>query len=172
MKSLLELMYYGHDYRSGAGYGLAQDKYHKPRKAADSYPYFDEDPYGDLEDDEELHPSAARKIPLDGNAGPQSTKPVDRFYYVAGNTKLSDCFFRTDAVLSEVESLANSMSSVSRSSGARIGRGAATYLTPGNYRRTGTVRGFASAPPPIAIEDEEVEDIFYNLEDLSLELDA
>ena len=165
-------MYFGHDYRSGTGYGLTQDKYHKPRKAAGSYPYFDEDPYSDLEDDEELHPSAAKKIPLDGVVDSQLTKPVDRFYYVAGNTKLSDCFFRPDRVIAEIELLEESMSHVNKSSGARIGRGAATYLTPGNYRRTGTMRGFASPPPPIAIEDEEDEDTFYNLEDLSLDLDA
>ena len=172
MQSLLELMYYGHDYRKGTGYGLAQDKYHKSRKSSDSYPYFDEDPYGDLEDDEVLHPDAAKKIPLNGPVDSQLTKPEDRFYYVAGNTKLSDCFFRPHSILAEMENLEGSMSHVNKSSGPKIGRGAATYLTPGNYRRTGTMRGFASAPPPIAIEDEEDEDIFYNLEDLSLDLDA
>ena len=50
--------------------------------------------------------------------------------------------------------------------GSKIGAGSSTYVTTGNFKRTGTTRGFSSAPPPVADKEEDLEksdEFFYDL---------
>ena len=93
-------------------------------------------------------------------------KSVNPFYFVAGNTKLSDCFFRTDEVLAEMHAVANSMVPFPRMYKARsAGLGAVDYHTVRPSSRIGNEAGYASAPEKI-IDDEDDEEL-YSLEDLA-----
>ncbi len=163
-----------YDDRKGLGYGTLKGKFHSPRPSNIAYPYADEDPYADEEFEDEKSRDSVRSKSLElVKTDPFSHKSADPFYFAAGNTKLSDCFERPDAVLREVDALGDSMSSVpgmnkGKSSGG-LGRTGASFPSGvGNFRRTGTKRGYFSAPPQSKdddeskIEDEPIE----NLEDL------
>jgi len=163
------------DSRDGLGYGLVVPRFHVQRSLQSTYPYTDEDPYefdlADLEDDEDTLDAIGHKVQT-GNYmtnDPLAIGKVNPFYYAAGNTKLSDCFWRTDAVLAEVETLARSMTPIPQlykkkglgtsGTGFSGNVGHAQYLTPGNYRRTGTLQGWSHAPPDIVNDEEEDADL-------------
>ncbi len=63
-------------------------------------------------EDEETVKSIRSKVPTVYKTEPLAYKSVDPFYFVAGNTKLSDCFYRTDTVLEEIHALGDSMSPI------------------------------------------------------------
>jgi len=97
-------------------------------------------------------------------------KSTEPFYFAAGNTKLSDCFFRTNKVLLEVEALGDSMAPIPHLyKGPKVGLGGATHLTTGNMRKTGAARGWSKAIDFEDDSDEEPE--IYSLEDLAAYLD-
>ena len=154
-----------HDSRTGLGYGQLKNKFHSPRKLASVFPYLDLDPYedSDFEDleSENAIGSKLQKKPL-GNKGDR--KSADHFYFVSGNTKLSDCFFRIDKILLEVHALGDSLSPIPNLyKGPKIGSGSASYITGKNFKRIGSKSGFSSAPPPINDEEDENEETFYDL---------
>ena len=158
-----------HDGRQGLGYGLTKDRFHKPRKLSSAFPYLSDDPYADEDfEDPESEMAIANKLQKTPVGGKGDRKSADPFYFVAGNTKLSDCFFRVDKVIEEVMALGDSMSPIpSMHKGPKIGRGSSSYLSNKTFARTGSTAGFASAPPPINADDDEEEDIFYDLYGLS-----
>ena len=157
-----------HDGRQGLGYGLTKDRFHKPRKLSSAFPYLSDDPYADEDfEDPETEMAIANKLQKAPVGGKGDRKSADPFYFVAGNTKLSDCFFRIDKVIEEVMSLGDSMSPIpSLYKGPKTSGGSAPYLTSKTFRRTGSTAGFSSAPPTIT-DDEEEEDIFYDLSGLA-----
>lgn len=165
------------DGRVGLGYGTSSSRFN-PRQSNSSFPYQDED-------DEELDDSifddidiikVSKKInspylPSDFGAKAKTTKD----YFVAGNTKLSDCFFRADKILLEIETFNNSLVPIPDlyKGSTRVG-GPGAFLPGGlgTQRRTGTKKGYASAPPVIHdLEEEEDEDLIFSLEDIALKSD-
>jgi hypothetical protein len=170
------------DARSDLGYGTINPKFHLPRSLNSSYPYEDDDPMSGVEveiNDDSI--SAVGKKSLDYSPTDHfSANSTDPFYFVAGNTKLSDCFWRVDRVLQEIAAFSDSISPIpqlsSRKETSSAGSGAA-FPYPGgggtNYRRTGTLQGWSKAPPPLKIDnDNDLEvldkvDDTYTLEDIA-----
>ena len=170
------------DDKKGQGYGVVEPRFHLPRSANSSYPYVDEDPIAGLDievDDESI--AAIGKKSLDHSVvDHMASKSVDPFYFASGNTKLSDCFWRTDDIIKEVFAFGDSMASVPQLSSKRgpsmSGYSAAFPYQGGggtNYKRTGTLRGWSKSPPPskisAEIEGEELDEEgdIYSLLDLA-----
>ena len=169
----------GYDGRSDLGYGTLKPKFQKPRSSNKTYPYRDPDPYEGLEDASVETKDSVRRKSIDYVAT-DSFAAADPFYFVAGNTKLSDCFFRTNLVLREIAAFGDSMSPIPQ---AYKGRGSsATGYSPAfpypggggtTAKKTGSFQGWSSTPPPIdfhvdAEEDElSKEDDTYSLKDLA-----
>ena len=157
-----------YDSRSGLGYGQLKNRFHSPRKLADEFPY--KAPVEPIDfEDEETESVIHNKLQKTPQGGIGDRKSADPFYYVAGNTKLSDCFFRTGEIISSVYLLEQIMTNnYLFQEKLTSGGGAATYLTVGSARRTGSNAGYSSAPPRVDIEDiDEEEENFYGLYDLS-----
>ena len=169
------------DARQAAGYGRISNKFQKPRQSALIYPYV-EDEFPGLDDemlaiDEETFEAIRLKTPTYEPSDSLAAIGTDRFYFVGGNTKLSDCFWRADKVLSEVDTFSDSMAPVPQAykgyTSSKTGYGPA-FPYPGgggsNYKRTGTLRGWSKAPPPLPeFEDEEPEEVevFFTLKDFA-----
>ena len=97
---------------------------------------------------------------------------------MGGNTKLSDCFERPDDILVEIGVMQTSMNTMPHVYKGRgpSGGGAAVYAKTGNFKRTGSKRGYTSPPPlpKIAVQldaernpddgEPEVEDFEHALE--------
>lgn len=179
-----------HDARSDLGYGTTKPKFQLPRQTGEQFPYVAPDNY-DLDDvqiDDETMSSASDDT-IDYHKGdPYANNKNNPFYFVAGNTKLADCFWRTDKVLLEISSFGDSMTSVPhaypRHSTSLTGfSGAGGYSGAGgtNYRRTGSLQGWSKRPPQskVAQEDENSidiandfeDDVFYSLQDLAKKFD-
>ena len=156
-----------YDSRNDLGYGRTKEKFHKQRSRAQSYPYpdaddFDSDSVDDVLSDEEAS-KLIKKIPTMGYqiTDPHNDASTDKFYYAAGNTKLSDCFARIDQVLAEVEATGKSINPVPglhKGKNVMLGtqQGRALYIRSGSPVRTGTYKGWSKAHIPY--EDESIED--------------
>lgn len=157
-----------HDSRQGLGYGINSDRLHKPRKMGSIYPYIE---IHDIEEyeDEETEDAIRAKIDFPSRIDTYAAAGTDRFYFVAGNTKLSDCFERPDQILKEVHKMGELFSNVfSLSEKTSFGRGSGASFPGGigNYKRTGTKKGYFSAPPKIKFYDSE--DVPADDEDISI----
>lgn len=170
------------DSRKGLGYGQLEPQFQLPRGLNSSYPYQDPDPIEDEEvevNDASL--DAVGKKSLDYSpTDHMAAGGTDPFYFVGGNTKLSDCFWRTDDVLLEIAAFSDSMAPIPQLNAKRgpsmTGYGAASPYQGGggtNYRRTGTLQGWSKSPPPskiaAEIEGDELDDEgdIYSLQDLA-----
>ena len=165
-----------HDSRIGLGYGISTNKLHKPRSMGKIYPYIELHDFEDYED-EETESAIRSKIDYPIKTDTYAAAGTDRFYYAAGNTKLSDCFERPDKVLREIHALGDSMSPLNlKQKKTAFGRAAGSSFPSGtgNYKRTGTKRGYFSSPPKLKFHDyydffDDEEDIpIENLKDLSV----
>ena len=171
------------DARTELGYGIITPKFHSHRSLNGSYPYKEPDAYEDILDieikDDSLEAVSSKSLDYsatDSMAGNSS----DPFYFVGGNTKLSDCFWRQEKVLREIAVFSDSMTSIPqmyKNRGPSLTGRSAAFTSPGgggtSYRRTGTLQGWSKSPPPLdwqepIIEDElEDEGDTYTLEDLA-----
>ena len=166
-----------HDANTGQGYGVTKAVFHVPRQSGDVYPYIDDD--SDLEKftDDDTEESISSKVYTPMKTDFYSKK--DPFYFAAGNTKLSDCFFRTDKVLREVHAMGDSMSPIPASKKSRTSAASGASFPQGvsNFRRTGSKRGYFSAPPKVKVDIETIpnyedeDDSIDNLEDLARKQD-
>jgi len=154
-----------HDANLDKGYGKLNPDKQLPRQQNSEYPYVTSDQYdlGDVEDPEEddlIRQKSATFVTNDPFAG----SAVNPFYFVGGNTKLSDCFERPDQVLAEIGVMQTSMNTVPHIYKGRgpSGKGAAVYAKTGNFRRTGSKRGYTSPPPlpkiKVQLDSERLED--------------
>lgn len=165
----------GADTRTDLGYGRSSDKYQKPRSRGSNFPYPSPDQIDSDDVDLDLSPEdiegLVKKVPdlaylaID----PNDDASTDHFYFAAGNTKLSDCFYRVDSVLTEVEVAARSMSPVPgmyKDKDVLFGTqdGPALYIKDHPMKRTGSLKGWSKAPK--AIIDVENEDHPNTLQDL------
>jgi len=157
-----------HDDKKGLGYGVLEPSGRfEPRTYSTFYPYLDPDPYDDLEPaTEEEQKGVRKKVPPLVRNDSMAGNSADSFYFVAGNTKLSDCFARPDNILSEVDVAAKSMSPVpsayknTKGASASIGRSGSSFpFSVGNYKRTGTQYGYSRAPKIASIYDADIDDL-------------
>ena len=158
------------DAMTDKGYGNF-GRLHKNRVRNSSFPYVDPDTKS-IDDDEtdlsvktKIHKKINNVAPVND---PLSGVGVDKFYFVGGNTKLSECFENTKVVLEKISSYARMFSPVPKlNKGTTTGPGGASFPNGvGNYRRTGMTRGFSSAPPPFNsfhLEDEDEDEEFEDL---------
>ena len=101
-----------YDDRTGLGYGLTRNRFHSPRLAQGTYPY-KVDSLDDTEfDDEESRAAINKKVVSLYINDPMAAASTDPFYFAAGNTKLSDCFFRIEKVLKEIATFSDSMAPI------------------------------------------------------------
>ena len=119
------------DARADAGYGKLNPDKQLSRQQNSDFPYLTPDQYDldDVEDSDEEELVRSKSVSYITN-DPYAGSAVNPFYFVGGNTKLSDCFNRPDDVLMEISAMQSSM---------------------GNFRRTGSQRGYTSPPPPSKI---------------------
>lgn len=168
-----------HDDRKGLGYGQIKNRFHKPRQSGSDYPYKTDD-YEDAEfEDEETESAISKKVPVVYATDFGAAAGTDPFYFAAGNVKLSDAFFRTEQLIEAMTTFSDSMSPAShlyKSKKPSLGRGSGASFPSGagSYKRTGSRRGFSSAPPMPKIkaissyeDDIEDEDEIFNLKDLA-----
>ena len=159
---------FGLDSNIGSGYGTTEPRFHVPRQSNSSFPYYDDDIYSEEEfEDDETENSIGKKIDTKQVTDFFAYKSSNPFYFAAGNTKLSDCFYRTDRVLKEVEALGDSMLPIP--TGNKImPSGYSHHVKNKKFDRPGTKRGYFSSPPPINIDinDEDCEE-FYGINDFS-----
>jgi len=152
--------------RKGLGHGVREPIYHIPKSAQGNYPYADKDIYADdsdIEIEDESFEAIDKKVHIPSVVDPQ---PTDTLYFVGASTKLHACFSRYNSVLDKIFKTGKEISLLEISIG---GTDSSKAFDVGSFKRTGTKRGWASPPPmsnPEAQEDES-EDWFYNLEDLS-----
>ena len=131
------------------------------------YPYIELDDLEEFED-EDTEKSIHLKTNYPVRNDTYSLGGTDPFYFAAGNTKLSDCFERPDEVLKEIHALGDSMSPIPiKSKKIGFGRGSGSSFPGGvgNFKRTGSKRGYFSSPPRLKI-DKETEDEDKNIENL------
>jgi len=143
-----------HDANLDKGYGKLNPDKQLPRQQNSDFPYSTPDQYdlSDVEDVEEDEAIRKKSVPFMTN-DPYAGAAANPFYFVGGNTKLSDCFDRPDDVLAEIGVMASSMNTVPHIYKGRgpSGKGATTWATTGNFKRTGSKRGYTSPPPPSKI---------------------
>lgn len=146
------------DARSDLGYGRISNKWHDQRQGNNFFPYID--PVDD--EDNELSAHEEDMLDLISNKrnadiavnDPFSGHKTNPFYFAAGNTNLSvaDCFYRPDAVLSEIAAVNSSLvphPGTWRKAVKSGGQGAAIYLTVAHPVRTGMLKGWSSSPYPL-----------------------
>ncbi len=168
-----------YDNRTDMGYGRTTDRLHKPRKAQSSFPYIDKDPYSDVFwEDEETEEAINKKTDTRFKIDSLSKNGTNSFYFSAGNIKLSDCFFRVDDVLEEINTLSKSMTPVpnlnSKKSVGAIGSShSPVAISQKSYKRTGSKKGFSSSPPELKYDKNinDDTDVIFNLEDLVRKLE-
>ena len=139
-----------HDANLDKGYGKLNPDKQLARQQNAVFPYLTPDQYDledvdDPEEDEALRQKSVTFITNDPYAG----SAINPFYFVGGNTKLSDCFERPDDVLAEIGVMQTSMNTTPHIYKGRgpSGKGAAVYAKTGNFKRTGSKRGYTSPPP-------------------------
>lgn len=170
------------DDRKGLGYGQLDQKFHKPWITTSTFPFRAPDQLDDEEDefvDEESQEAVISKVPHFQRTDHLAHKKANRLYYVGAATKLRACFERPNEVLAEITGVSRGIVPIpglysKGVSGPTIG-GSRSWKAndAGSFRRTGTKRGWAGAPPQsrVEAEDEYEEDRdpeeFYNLSDLA-----
>jgi hypothetical protein len=169
----------GHGDRKGLGYGQVKDRFHKPRQSGSDFPYKTDDYEGENFEDEETEEAIAVKVPTVYATDFGAAAGTDPFYFAAGNVKLSDAFFRVGPLIEAMVTFSDSMTPAPHAYKTRkksLGRGTGSSFPSGvgSYKRTGSRRGFSSAPPLPKVaavsdyEDEiESEDEIFTLADLA-----
>lgn len=136
-----------HDGRTDLGYATSKEKFHSPRQKANSFPYPEE--VEDLEDleDVEMDPEVAQKISNKMSTPYKSAdsligRSADSSYLVGGNSRVAIG-----------EAVAKGMVPFPGMYKKRLqiggGVNSPKLVSPGQYNRTGTYRGWSHAPVPV-----------------------
>jgi hypothetical protein len=164
------------DARSDLGYGKIQPTFQNQRQRGSQFPYVEpSEDVSDVEIDDESLSAVGKKSPNYLANDPYATS--DPFYFVGGNTKLSDCFWKIDSILNEVNTFGNSLVAIPglyKGMGPGLGNSGASFPSKGsaggNAKMTGSKQGWSSKPPKSKIEIEneknDLDDIF-TLKDLA-----
>lgn len=161
------------DAKTGLGYGILNPKTQLPRQMGGEFPYIEQEDSGEEGlDDDSVEAVSTKYQPYTPNdfLRAAGTQP---FYFVAGNTKLSDCFWNSGKVLNEIASFGKSMGPIpqmyhpasrlgspSKGTNASSGLSAgASFAYPGgggsNFKRTGTNQGWSHSPPETWLQADE-----------------
>ena len=163
-----------HNIREELGYGKLSNKFHKSRAMPGNFPFPEKDSLENIEwTDEESEEAISKKIKKTSRSDFFSRKSVNPFYFVAGNTKLSDCFYRIEHVLEGIHALSDSMTTLPNLYKKRLRSsiGSSTSMSTiskKSFKKTGSKKGFSS-PPPVLKYDKKVNDeteSIFNLDDL------
>ena len=145
-----------HDSNTDRGYGKAADKFHKQRQSASSYPYVEEDDHEDIDDlfSHDLIKRVANKIATPFKSSDSLIgRSIDHSSFAGGNNRVGIG-----------ESVAKGLVPFPNMYKKRIqvggGVNSPKMVSPGQYNRTGTYRGWSHAPVPAdqqmsVIADEE-----------------
>lgn len=164
----------GRDARKGLGYGVLEPQYQLPRQSGDIYPYVEPPEEVDAEVDDESLEAVGKKSPNYVGSDFGAGAGVNPFYFAAGNTKLSDCFWKSDNVLQEMKVYEISMVPIPnlyKGMGPSLGGSGATQPVRGmgsNAKQTGTVQGWSHAPPLTKMQADEKEEIDFEDEIFTL----
>ena len=174
-----------YDDRQGLGYGQLAQKFHKPWKYTDTFPFSAPDEAEDIvldAGDEETKSAISTKVHDFLKTDPLAFKGANRMYFVGASTNLAACFERPDDVLREISGVSKGIVAIpglyGRSDGPAVGGfSASKAFDERPFKRTGTTQGWAGNPPQskVAAEDEYIEEVqedepndeFYSLSDLS-----
>jgi len=166
-----------YDDRVGLGYGQLAQKFHKPWKHTDTFPFSAPDEAEDIIDDpadEESKEAIDTKVLDFLRTDPLAFKGANRLYFVGASTNLASCFERPDDVLEEITGVARGIIAIPGLYGKVDGPSLGGYSSwkafdERPYKRTGTKQGWSQKPPPgkIAAEKEEDDEEFYGLSDLA-----
>lgn len=169
------------DAKTGLGYGVLDPKKQLPRQLGNQFPYYEQEDSANEENiDTDSMIALQKKYQTDYRPSDFfNAAGKDPFYFVGGNTKLSDCFWRIDKVLQEVATFSDSMISVPdlyKKAGPGLSNSGPAFVYPGgggsNFKRTGTTRGWSHSPPESwlqadqSAEEDQKEEIF-TLKDLA-----
>jgi hypothetical protein len=156
------------DNRTGLGYGQTQNKYHKPRTSASTYPYVEEDPYDpeevmddidmDLDDFVELQ-AKIRRVAYKND--PYSIKGTNPFYFAGAATKMSEVSLNVQNPTQAIDQFRSDVWPGTSWPGT-VGSSTSGFKT--KTRPTGTKRGWSAAPDVLSDEDEKPR---YRLEDFA-----
>ena len=166
-----------YDDRVGLGYGQLAQKFHKPWKNSDTFPFNAPDEVEDIVDDPADEDSAEvidTKVLDFLKTDPLAFKGANRLYFAGAATGLSACYERPDKVLEEIVGVGRGVIAIPGLYGKVDGPSVGGYSSwkafdERPYKRTGTKKGWSQSPPQgkVAAEKEEEEDEFYNLSDLA-----
>ncbi len=166
-----------YDARVGLGYGQLAQKFHKPWRYTDEFPYYAADEAEDIVDnpkDEESKTAIDTKVADFLKTDPLAFKGANRLYFVGASTNLAACFERPDDILAEIAGVSRGIVAIpglyGKVDGPSLGGFSSSKAFDGrSYKRTGTKQGWSQRPPQskVAAEDEEEEDEFYDLSDLA-----
>lgn len=161
------------DQRNDLGYGINKNKNFNPRQMGNCFPFGCDDL--ELEDaevsEESLDSISAKTLDFRTNDF-YNNRSVNPFYFAAGNTKLADCFWRTDEVLEEIAALGDSMSPIpTRPTGPGLSSSGNKYPHGSeHYFRPGFKAGWFSAAPESELfwdpENDEYDEAIFDMEDL------
>ena len=167
------------DARTGLGYGILNPKTQFPRQMGGEFPYIEQEDSGDEDFDEKSTDAVSKKYQSHVPSDFLRAAGSEPFYFVAGNTKLSDCFWNPGKVLNEIAAFSNSMvplPSLYKKPGPGLSASGPSFIYPGgggsNFKRTGTLQGWSHAPPEmwlqadISADEDESEEIL-TLKDLA-----
>jgi hypothetical protein len=141
-----------------------------PRINNTNYPYTDDDNADPIDaevDDDVKHIIKNKTNSVTTINDPLASLGSDKFYFVAGNTKLRDCFENPGIILKEIISYARMFNPVpALNKGKKVGGGSSFPGTSvGGSHGIGMTAGFASKPPAFDDvylekykEDDELED--------------
>jgi hypothetical protein len=170
------------DDRLGLGYGQLQQRFHKPKISAQTFPFHAEE---ELEEEESDYPSENSQIAVKSKVGDfqpndfLAYKKANRLYYAGAATQLAACFSRPDAVLVEIGGIGRGIVPIPGLYQSLDGPALGGYsVAPVSfderpYKRTGTERGWATTPPEskieaeIEYEEDDPKEEFYTLDGLS-----
>lgn len=168
------------DAKTGLGYGILNPNKQLPQQLGAEFPYYEQEDSIDEEPlDDETTNAVSKKYTGYRPSDFSGASGNDPFYFVGGNTKLSDCFWRTERVLQEIATFSDSMTPVGgyyKGMGPSMGGSGAAFPYQGgggsNAKRTGSKAGWSMSPPmnkqqANEKEENDVEDQIFTLSDLA-----
>lgn len=138
-----------HDARKDLGHGMAMDKFHKPRQSSSEFPYIEDDKSVDVE--LTIDPEILQKI-NNRIATPYKSddsliaRSADHSSRVNGNQRIA---IGENAVASGMVPFPGMYKKRMQAGG---GVNSPKLISPGQYNRTGTYRGWSKAPVDMAAD--------------------
>ena len=138
-----------HDTKKDLGYGISKEKFHQSRKNATAFPYIDDEEYDidsiDVEEDPVILKKISNKLGTQNVADSLIGRSADKFAMANGNIRVGIG-----------EQAKNSLVPFPNMYKKRLqvggGVNSPKLISPGQYNRTGTYRGWSKAPVPLDVD--------------------